>query len=166
MRAEFIHEISIPLPVEEAFLLFTPKGEELWVPGWAPVYISPSDGETEEEMVFMTGSGIDLTLWTCLRWQPEIWRVRYQRTTPGSRIAFVDVRCRPDGASATRVRVGYAYVPLSDAGRAFVDAFSADTHAAAIGCWADKIEAYLLKRPVGALSADGHGSRLKTTSPG
>ena len=163
MRAEFSHEISIPLPVDEAFPLFTPKGEELWVPGWAPVYVSPSNGETEEEMVFMTGSGADLTLWTCLRWQPEIWHVRYQRTTPGSRIAFVDVRCRPDGASVTGVRVGYAYVPLSEAGRVFIDALSADTHAATIDSWADKIGNYLHGQP-SAFHTPTHGWSMASTA--
>mgnify|MGYP002142650008 CR=1 FL=1 len=34
MSAEFSHEITLALPVEEAFPLFTPKGEERWVPGW------------------------------------------------------------------------------------------------------------------------------------
>lgn len=163
MRAEFSHEISIPLPVEEAFPLFTPKGEELWVPSWAPAYVSPPDGETGEEMIFMTGSGADLTLWTCLRWQPEIWHVRYQRTTPGSRIAFVDILCRPDGASATRVRVGYTYVPLSAAGRTFIDALSADAHAATIDSWADKIGDYLLGQP-SACHTPAHGRSAARTA--
>ena len=41
------HRITVDLPVDAAFMLFTPAGEELWVDGWAPRYVHPSDGRTE-----------------------------------------------------------------------------------------------------------------------
>lgn len=141
MRQEFSHEVAIPLPVSEAFPLFTPKGEEAWVPGWSPTYLWPASGETCEEMLFMTGEGLDLTLWTCLQWQPDVWHVRYQRTTPGSRVAFVDVRCRPTTPETTAVRVSYAYVPLSEAGRSFVSSQTPESHAAMVAKWKELIVA-------------------------
>jgi hypothetical protein len=30
------HRIVVDLPVDRAFMLFTPAGEERWVDGWAP----------------------------------------------------------------------------------------------------------------------------------
>ncbi len=135
MRQEFSHEIRVALPVEEAFPLFTPKGEEAWVPGWRPDYLWPACGDTCADMVFATGSGDEATLWTCLEWQPERHHVRYLRTTPGSRVAFVDVRCRPDG-DGTAVRVAYAYVPLSEAGKTFIAAITERSFAATIDEWA------------------------------
>lgn len=143
MRAEFSHEITLPLPIADAFELFTPKGEEAWVPGWAPAYVSPASGQIEEEMLFTTGEGDDFTLWTCLQWQPESWHVRYQRATPASRVAFVDVRCRPVGPDETAVRVAYAYVPLTGLGRAFVAAITDESHAAMIETWAQMIRAHM-----------------------
>ena len=85
MRAEFSHGILVDLPAEEAFPLFTPKGEEKWIPGWRPTYIAPESGETCRDMIFTTVSGDDATLWTCLEWQPWRLHVRYLRATPGSR---------------------------------------------------------------------------------
>src|SRR5688500_10788176 len=105
MQSEFSHEIAIGLPVVEAFPLFTPKGEEAWVPDWRPQYLSPLSGETAEEMLFRTGSGADTTIWTCLKWEPEVSHVRYLRVTPASRVAVVDVRCRAEGAARTVARV-------------------------------------------------------------
>ena len=117
MQTEFHHEIRIPFAIGAAFPLFTPKGEELWVPGWKPDYISPASGETCEEMIFATDNGNESTLWTCLQWRPDQHHVRYLRITPGSRAAFVDVRCLPDGPVRTLVRVSYAHVALSESGQ-------------------------------------------------
>lgn len=142
MRIAFCHEISLPLPAEEAFPLFTPKGEELWVPDWAPEYISPASGEVCKEMIFATGSGDEATLWACLEWQPAERHVRYLRTTPGSRMAFVDVTCKPDGAARTTACVSYSYVPLSERGRAFVAAITPESFAAGIEEWATLIREY------------------------
>ncbi len=140
MRTEFSHEIRIDVPVDEALPLFTPKGEEQWVPGWRPDYLAPTSGETCEEMVFRTGHGDEITLWTCLKWRPDERHARYLRVTPGAHVGFVDVRCRPEGRSATAVRVSYSYVALSPAGQAHIDAISPASFAAAIGEWAELID--------------------------
>lgn len=136
MTADFSHEISVTLPVDEAFPLFTPKGEERWVPGWRPNYVWPVSGETCKDMIFTTGSGDEATVWTCLTWAPERHRVRYLRTTPGSRVAFVEVNCRADGERTTRVTVSYRYVALSGSGTAFIDAMTPARHSAMIEEWA------------------------------
>jgi hypothetical protein len=139
MHAEFCQEIGIRFPVEKTFPLFTPKGEEMWVPGWRPEYLSPTSGETAEEMIFRTGNGDEETLWTCLKLRPDEWHVRYLRVTPASRVAFVDVRCSPDGPMATRVRIAYSYLALSDAGRRLIGAMSKLSFAAMIDEWATMI---------------------------
>jgi hypothetical protein len=138
MRKTFAHEIAIRLPVDEAFPLFTPKGEEAWVPGWEPDYVSPPDGTTVEEMVFVTRNH-ETTYWTCLKWEPDLWHARYLRLTPDSRVAFVDVLCRPEGDGNTIVRVAYTFVPLTDHGREHVEAVTRESFAASIDGWADLI---------------------------
>jgi hypothetical protein len=141
MQAEFSHEITLDLPVGDAFPLFTPKGEELWVPGWQPEYLSPETGETAEEMLFRTGSGDETMIWTCLKWEPDRWHARYLRVTPASRVAIVDVLCRADGPVRTVVRVSYAFVALSEAGARLVAATTPDGFAASIDEWARLIHA-------------------------
>lgn len=34
-RLQCRHRIVVDFPVDQAFMLFTPAGEELWVDGWA-----------------------------------------------------------------------------------------------------------------------------------
>lgn len=134
MRRDFTHEIRVPLPVEKAFLLFTPKGEEGWVPGWSPDYVFPDTGETIKDMIFCTGRGEEATIWTCLDWQPDRHHVRYLRTTPALRTAFVEVNCHTEG-SGTKVVVSYGYIPLTAKGRETVMAMTQQAFAAGIDEW-------------------------------
>ena len=145
MHKEYAHEIIVDLPISQAFPMFTPKGEEAWVPGWKPTYIWPKSGETCEEMVFKTGQGDEETFWTCLTWQPDQAHARYHRLTPASRVAFIDVRCRPDGRDRTRVRVAYEILALSDHGRSYLDDLSEGAFAAMIDGWSDLIREIVLE---------------------
>lgn len=137
----FSHEITVARPADEALLLFTPKGEEQWVPGWAPDYIEPASGETVQEMTFRTGEGDETTYWTCLQWQPQGGHVRYLRLTPVSRLAFVDVQCNPIGQSRTRVRVSYEYQSLGKKGEDYINSLDSTSYACMIGEWAELIKA-------------------------
>ena len=141
MQKDFSHEITVERPASEAFALFTPRGEEAWVPGWTPTYIRPENGETCEEMIFTTGEGDEKTFWTCLSWEPDQYHVRYLRLTPASRVAFVDVRCWPLGRDRTRVRVAYQLQALSDRGRSYLDDLTESDFAKSIDGWSDLIRA-------------------------
>ena len=123
------HEITVDLALTDAMPLFTPKGEEAWVPGWAPVYVKPASGETCKEMLFVTDHDGEKTYWTCMDWQPEEGHVRYLRSTPGSRTGFVDVQCRQIDAGTTAVRVTYELYALTDEGQAYIDATTDDKFA-------------------------------------
>lgn len=142
MRRDFTHEFDVALPADEAFLLFTPKGEEAWVPGWLPDYVFPATGETGKDMIFRTGSGEEATIWTCLEWQPERHHVRYLRTTPALRVAFVEVNGRAEG-DGTKITVSYGYVPLTAAGQEMVSAMTQEAFASDIGGWSLLIADYL-----------------------
>lgn len=141
MRAEFRHEIALDLPAEEALPLFTPRGEERWVPGWQPHYIAPASGETCEEMLFTTDMPGEITYWTCLKWQPAAGHARYLRITPGSRISIVDVTCRADGPFRSLVSVSYEHFALTQHGKAYIEAISPASFEQAINGWVDLIEA-------------------------
>jgi hypothetical protein len=145
MQAEFAHEITVDLPADRAFPLFTPKGEEAWVPGWRPEYLSPRSGETVEEMLFRTGSGDETTIWTCLKHEPDLAHARYLRVTPASRVAIVDVRCRPDGLARSIVRVSYAFAALTEAGAQSIAAMTPESFAVSIDEWALLIHASLVQ---------------------
>ena len=46
MRTKHSHETTVDRPPNDTLALFTPKGEEAWVPGWEPEYIAPETGWT------------------------------------------------------------------------------------------------------------------------
>lgn len=138
-RRRYRHDFILDRPVAAAFPLFTPKGEEAWVPGWNPVYFAPKSGETEQDMVFATGEGAEKTWWTCLDWRPEEHRVRYLRLTPDSRCAFVTVACEAHGTASTAVSVDYDIQSLGPAGDAYIATMTDEAFAETIGAWPEMI---------------------------
>ena len=140
MQREFSHEITVARSLSEALPLFTPRGEEEWVPGWKPEYIDPKSGDTQAEMLFVTSHGNQRTFWTCLAWQPGDGHVRYLKITPDSQIGFVDVQCRSDGPDKTIVRVMYQLNGLSDSGLAHLNEMTEASFAEMIDHWARLIE--------------------------
>lgn len=144
-HVECRHRIVLALPVEVAFPLFTPKGEEAWAPGWAPEYLHPGDGETRDGMVFRTSHGGETTLWGCVDYRPAEHRVRYARVSPETRFAFVEVACRAIGPAATEVEVGYTQTALTPAGEAMLAKTTEAAFAATIDGWKQAIEAALAR---------------------
>ena len=138
-RKKFSHGIIVDRSLADAMPLFTPKGEEAWVPGWSPDYISPIDGKTGKDMLFTTGEGAEKTFWTCLDWEPEQGRVRYFRLTPETRVAFVEVVCSEITPGRTSVTVSYDMQSLTDAGDAWIEGFTEEAFTASIGEWSDLI---------------------------
>jgi hypothetical protein len=134
------HAIELDLPPEEAFPLFTPAGEKLWIREWNPAFIHPASGETQAGMVFTTGTGDEATYWSLVDYDPRGLRARYARVTPASRFGFVEVHCSALGARRTRVEVSYAFTALTPAGEAFLDGFGEDAFRAMIEGWRGLIE--------------------------
>ena len=135
------HRIVVDAPIDQAFLFFTPAGEELWVDGWLPTYLNPPDGRTEAGMVFTTGDGADHTIWLMADFDRAQHRSRYLRCTPGSRTGTVEVRCRALDAKRTEVEVTYALTALSDAGAEVLQAFEGSRFGEMIDGWAREIAA-------------------------
>lgn len=133
------HRIVVDAPVDQAFMFFTPAGEELWAEGWQPAYIHPADGRTEAGMVFTTGQGEEHTLWTLVDFDRVAHRSRYVRCTPASRTGMVEVRCAAVDASRTRVSVSYTLTALNEAGVVALQAFEGQRFAAMIDGWAAAI---------------------------
>jgi hypothetical protein len=133
------HRIVVDAPVDQAFMFFTPAGEELWVDGWQPTYLNPADGRTEAGMVFTTGDGADHTIWLMADFDRAQHRSRYLRCTPGSRTGTVEVRCHAIDASRTQVEVAYALTALSDAGAEVLQAFEGARFAEMIDGWGSEI---------------------------
>ena len=133
----FQHTIQLPVPPDRALPLFTPRGEETWVPGWAPVYVDPPDGATSEGMIFSTGDGA--VLWTCLRWDPADGLARYVRLSPRVKAARVTIRCQPHGQGGSSVTVQYDWHALGPEGADDLATLTAEGFAAEIDGWRERI---------------------------
>lgn len=137
------HRITVDAPIAQAFMFFTPAGEELWVDGWQPTYLHPADGRTEAGMVFTTGTGPDHTIWLLADFDRSNHHSRYVRCTPGSRTGTVEVACHALGEARTAVDVRYTLTALSEEGAQALQAFEGERFAAMIDDWAAAIAARL-----------------------
>ncbi len=141
MKRAFETEIRVPLPPASAIHLFTPKGEEEWVPGWTPRYVEPANGETVAGMVFETGEAAERTIWTCLKWDAVAGRAAYLRFVPGHRVSRVVVACRAGEGDSSMVTVRYEHVALSPEGEAWLADQPQSDYEAEIAAWQAHIEA-------------------------
>jgi hypothetical protein len=139
-RTHATHRIFVNAPAEQAYMFFTPAGEELWVDGWAPRYANPADGTTQKGMVFSTGQGSDLTVWLLLEFDRIAMRSLYVRCTPATRVGTVEVACTAVDASRTQVDVAYTLTALSPEGEALLESFEGQSFTAMIEGWASEID--------------------------
>lgn len=137
------HRIVVNAPAEKTFMFFTPAGEELWVDGWAPRYVNPADGATQQGMVFCTGQGTDLTVWMLVEFNRQTMRSRYVRCTPATHTGTVEVSCTALDDSHTQVDVTYTLTALSPEGEVVLEAFEGQAFASMIESWATDIGRHL-----------------------
>jgi hypothetical protein len=131
------------LPPDQALELFTAAGEIAWAPGWRPRYVTPPDGAPVVGGIWLTDDkdGTEV-IWRVQRFDRGSREAEYLRISPGNRVVTVYVKCEPDGAH-TRAIVTYRAVAISDAGRAWLDTFTAEAHAEMMSEWQRLIAAYL-----------------------
>jgi hypothetical protein len=110
-RAVRSFELTINGPVEKVFSLFTPEGENLWIPYWKYTPIYPVNGETVRDMVFRTD---DKTLWTLAVYEPPRRSV-YVHTSPDE-LARIEVECNPIDANHTSMRITWVLTAITEQG--------------------------------------------------
>ena len=132
--------IRVGLPPGEAFRLFTPRGEQDWVPGWQPRFPAPAADDTEPGTVFETSAHGQHTTWLVTDRQPGT-RISYARVTPGEHAGTVTVVLRPDGEDS-EVEVTYQLTALTSEADRRLSEF-ADGYAAYLQSWEEAILAWM-----------------------
>ena len=148
-RAEYVeraHDFNVPLPLADAFQLFTPEGERAWAEGWDPTYLQPLDGRATRGMVFTTAHGGEDTIWMMVRHDPAAGLVEYVRCTPASRMGRVLVHCTALDATRTRVNVVYAITGLTESGNELIRGLDEEHYREFIGSWEKAIAAAISRR--------------------
>ncbi|TDD24864.1 SRPBCC family protein [Actinomadura sp. KC06] len=141
-RRRLTGHVRVPLAPDEAFALFTPRGEERWVHGWRPRF--PADDgadDTEPGTVFETVHDGVTTTWVVLARDPGR-HISYARVTPGQRAGTVTVDIAKDGTAT----VTYDLTALTDEAVQDLDEFAA-TYPAYLHSWENAIATYLNQNP-------------------
>lgn len=135
-----IGRIQVGLPTDEAFRLFTPRGEQDWVTGWEPRFPAPAPDDTQPGTVFETNAHGQTTIWLVLDRQ---WgkRISYARVTPGDQAGTVTIVLSPTGRHS-EVEVTYELTALTGAASSRLREF-ADNYPAYLRSWQDAISARL-----------------------
>jgi hypothetical protein len=108
--------LSVPLPVSEAFQLFTARGERDWVDGWEPVFPTPVADDAAVGTVFQTDHGGQPATWVVVDRDGDR-RIRYARVAAKRDAGTVEVRLVPAGRH-TEVTVTYRLTALTpDSGK-------------------------------------------------
>jgi hypothetical protein len=144
MRQRLSHQIHVGLPAEEAFHLFTPRGEREWAAGWDPTFPEPTPDDSEPGTVFETGGHGHRATWLVT---DRVWgrRIAYAQVIPGERAGSITVTLDPTEGGSD-VEVVYELTPLSEAGAHHLTQF-ADSYGDYLQSWQDAITACLEKRP-------------------
>jgi hypothetical protein len=135
-RVRLTGRIEVALPPGEAYLLFTPRGEQDWAHGWHPLFPVPALDDAEPGTVFETRAHGQHTIWV-VTGREHGTRISYARVTPGDLAGTVTVTISPSGGGS-EVEVTYELTPLTDTGRARLRDF-AEGYAAYLRSWQEAI---------------------------
>lgn len=144
--------IQIDLPPGEAFRLFTPRGEQDWVPGWHPRFPVPVPDDAEPGTVFETDAHGQPTIWLVTSRDPGR-RISYARVSPGDRAGVVTVAITGSGHHS-EAEVTYLLTPLTDTADRRLGEF-ADGYPAYLQSWQDAIAAWLRGESCGHTAPHG-----------
>lgn len=146
MSQRLSDRIHVALPAEEAFQLFTPRGEREWAHGWDPKFPAPTSDDSEPGTVFETDAHGRRGTWLVtdrLRGK----RIAYARVVPGETAGTITVTLEATEGGSD-VEVVYDLTPLTETGVHYIEQF-ASGYGDYLRSWQDAIAACLEKRGAG-----------------
>jgi len=141
-------EFSLEKDIATVFPLFTPEGEKLWAPGWTYTNLIGSV-ELKPDYVFLTDTHDHKStqaIWIVSDYNADKHYVSYYKIEPEQKVGKITVQCFEQSPSATRVRVTYKYIGLSDLGNQFVAGFTKEVFSEFINGWRILLNDYFEKQ--------------------
>ena len=129
----------VAAPPDDAFELFSPLGERLWVPDWNPELLYPPGVSWERGLIFRTIEEPGEAVWFVTALDRRRHEVEYHRVESGRYVARVSVNCQVSAGLQTEVRVTYLFVGLSEAGNEDIAAMSSESFDEKMRRWQDWI---------------------------
>jgi hypothetical protein len=133
-RRTLTGHLSVALPPDQAFSLFTARGEQKWVPHWEPSFPASVVDDAAPGTVFQTHD--PTSTWIVIDSTPGR-HIRYSRVTPGTSAGTVSVTLDEAGGHSD-VTVTYDLTALTDAGAVQLSRF-ADGYRDFLAGWQDAI---------------------------
>lgn len=143
MSQRLTDRIHVALPAEEAFQLFTPRGECEWADGWHPTFPEPTSDDSEPGTVFETDAHGHRGTWLVTDRVPGR-RIAYAQVIPGERAGTIAVTLE-ETEGGSEVEVVYELTPLSETGAHHLVQF-AGRYGDYLRSWQDAIAACLEQR--------------------
>jgi hypothetical protein len=134
---------TLSVPPDEAFGLFSPLGEKLWVPDWNPELLHPPGVSWERGLVFRTTEERGEAVWVVTSLDRQRHEVEYHRVEAGRYVARVSVHCHSHASLETEVRVTYLFVGLSEAGNQDIAVMSPQSYEQKMRRWQEWIQQHL-----------------------
>lgn len=135
-RYNLTGHLTVPLPADEAFRLFTARGEQRWAPHWEPRFPAAVADDADPGTVFETTARGETTTWTVVDSAPPR-HIRYARVTPHTSAGTVTVTLDEAGAH-TEVTVTYELTALTDTAAVHLRQF-AETYPTFLATWQNAI---------------------------
>jgi hypothetical protein len=135
--------LSVALPVDHAFVLFSPEGERLWIKEWDPELLYPRDVEWVEGQIFRTREERGDGVWVVTALDRAMHTVEYYRVESDRYVARVRVRCHAETPSRARAEVSYLFVGLTPDGNHDIGEMTVDAYAEKMARWERLIREYL-----------------------
>jgi len=135
----FHGRLVLPLGVDDAFRLFSPQAEKLWVPDWNPEFLYPGAITWERGQLFRTREERGEAVWIITALDREQHRVEYHRVEPGRYVAHIVVRCDSLADQEAEVLTAYSYVGLSVGGNQEISGMTQEAYAAKMRRWTEWI---------------------------
>jgi uncharacterized protein YndB with AHSA1/START domain len=111
LRVSLQDSIAVALPPDEAFRLFTPRGEEAWAVDWRPRCHAPAADDSLPGTSFEIARHDHVSTWVVVHREPGRL-IEYAWLAPGERAAALSVALAPSGDGGTRATVTYHMTSL------------------------------------------------------
>jgi hypothetical protein len=133
--------LTVALPPEHAFELFTPRGEQRWAAGWLPRFPAATADDSAPGTVFETEAHGRTATWVVTERTPGR-RVRYARVVPGDNAGTVTVELAGRAGGDSDVKVTYELTALTESAAQDLRGFAV-RYPDMLRHWADAITAAL-----------------------
>lgn len=153
MNVALTGRLTVALRPEQAFQLFTPRGEQRWAAGWRPRFPAAATDDSAPGTVFETEAHGRTTTWVVAERAPGR-RIRYTRVVPGINAGTVTVELSGGAGDHSDVTVTYELTALTDGATQQLADFAAG-YPGMLREWAGAI-ATALTEPGRSHAGEGH----------